>query len=592
MHRPSSSRPGVRVRPPGPPPATPSPPASGAWGRRLGFLLALALSATPGAGQDRSILSLLETEGRGLSVGEAPRNGALTARDLVTASGQRVQAWTLEIVAAPVRVDLSSDDFDSFLYVLRNGSGPVLEDDDGGGGLDARVCLDRPGSYTVVAASLGGDTGSFRLQVSAVPEGACPSLDEDWSTDEGVDVALALSQVVPRGPLAIPGTETFRFDGTEPRIEARPVRSWTFRGEAGERFAFTHRAPGVDTYLYLIGPGLGGVLRDDDGGGDLDARLCVELPSTGEYTVHAAPFSQEADGAVHRLEATRGDEADRVCEGSFPLSPEVVVERLLGLDAQGRTIGVGDTVRGSLNSEHLHPESGDPIQPWRLDARAGTRVFVDVVSESFDATVRAVWPGLGEELFNDDFGEGCNSRLEFVVPDEGPILLLPGSWSTEGRGEFVLRVSTDPGPLEAGGCVAGVAGQGGGPFAAADAAWEMVGRFASPDEHLEAGTEVSVELDESNSIVIQGVRARGWQVDIDETGDWIFEAVSDDVDPVLYLMGPTLDEPLFDDDSAGSLDARIEVRDAGVGRWVIVAGALGEAEGSVRLRVLRRLGGG
>jgi hypothetical protein len=524
-------------------------------------------------------------------MGEAPRTGALTARDLVTPYGQRVQAWTLEVASGPVRVDLISDDFDSFLYVLRNGSG-LQEDDDGGGGLNARVCLDGPGSYTVVAASLGGDTGSFRLQASAADPGDCLSMDDDWSTDDVVSVAPALSQVVPEGPLSIPGTETFRFDGTEPRVEARPVRAWTFRGEAGEHFAFTHRASGVDTYLYLTGPGLSRVLRDDDSGGELDARICVELPSTGEYTVHAAPFSPEADDAVHRLEATRGDEADRVCEGSFSLSPAVIVERLLGFDAQGRIVAVGDTVRGTLTSEHLHPETRDPVQPWRLEADAGTRVFVDVVSESFDATVRAVWPGLQEELFNDDFGDGCNSRLEFVVPSEGPISLLPGSWSTEGRGEFLLRVSTDPGPLEGGGCGAGVAGEGGGPFGAAGAAWEMVGHFASPGESLPPGAEVTVELGGPDAVVIQGIRARGWEVELDEPGDWIVEALSDDMDPVLYLMGPTLDEPLFDDDSAGSLDARIEFRNAEAGRWIIVAGALGEGEGSLRLRVLRRVGGG
>jgi hypothetical protein len=563
-----------------------------AWGRGLVFLLVAALSASPGAGQDRSILSLLDAAGREVSVGGDPRSGTLTAGDFVTVSGQRVQAWSLEVPAGAAQIDLSSDDFDSYLYVLRDGSAPAFENDDGGGELNARVCLDGPGSYTLVAASLGGEQGAFLLQVSAVGDGVCALMDQDLSVDLGGDVTWALAAVIPEGPLAVPGIETFQFDGTEPRVEGRPVRAWTFRGEAGERFAFTHRAPGVDTYLYLTGPGLSQALRDDDSGGDLDARLCVELPTAGEYTVHAAPFSEEVGDAVHRLEATRGTDAEAVCEGSFSSSPEVVVEWLLALDPRGRSIGVGDAVSGTLTSEELHPESGEPLQPWRLEADPGTRVFVDVVSESFDATVRAVWPGLEEALINDDFGEGCNSRLEFVVPAEGPVVLLPGSWSTGGRGDFLLRVSTDPGPLEAGGCGAALAGEEGGSFGAAGAAWEMVGRFASPGERLQMGTELTVELGGADSTVIQGVRARGWELEIDEPGAWVVEAVSDDVDPVLYIMSPTLDEPLFDDDSAGSLDARIEVLDGEPGRWIIVAGALGEGEGSVRIRVMRVVGGG
>jgi hypothetical protein len=228
------------------------------------------------------------------------------------------------------------------------------------------------------------------------------------------------------------------------------------------------------------------------------------------------------------------------------------------------------------------------VQAWRLEADPGTRVFVDVVSDAFDATVRAVWPGLEEELLNDDFGDGCNSRLEFVVPAEGPVTVLPGAWSNSGEGEFVLRVSTDPGPLEGGGC-GGAGVDLGGDFGAEGAAWEMIGRFADPDETLDLGTEVEVDLDGTNSTVVRGVRARAWAIEAREGGDWIVEALSDDVDPVLYLMGPGLDEPLFDDDSAGALDAQVEVVAGEPGQWTVVVGALGEATGRIRLRVLRRV---
>lgn len=549
--------------------------------------LGVVAGPSPVAAQERSVLSLLDTEGRELVVDGGPRSGVLSGDDLVTGSGQRVQAWALEGVTGPAQVDLTSDDFDAFLYVLPGGGGGALEDDDSGGDLNSRVCLDEPGDYTVVAASLGGNTGAFTLQVASDPGGECVS-GLDWGFDDEGDVLEALQAVVPEGALQVPGTETFRFDGTEPRVEDRPTRAWTFRGEEGERFALTHRSPGIDTYLYLVGPGLPEVLRDDDSGGDFDARLCVELPQSGEFTVYAAPFSADDAGALHRLESARDADAERACDGSFSSSPAVVVERLLALDAEGREVAVGEEFTGTLGLGQLHPESGEPIQAWRLEAAPGTRVFVDVVSDDFDPTIRAAWPGLDEVVMNDDFGEGCNSRLEFVVPADGPVSLFPGSWSSSGQGQFLLRVSTDPGPLEAGGC----AGGGGvdAAFGPAAASWEMVGRFASPSESLRLGTEQEVRLDEGTTAVVQGVRARAWEVVTEEPGGWIVEALSDDVDPVVYVMGPSLDEPLFDDDSAGSLDARVEVSPAEAGRWVVVVGALGEAVGSVRIRLLRQGG--
>lgn len=558
----------------------------------LALALSVAGGAEPASGQERSVLSLLDTQGRVLAADGAGHGGQLTRNDFVTGPGQRVQAWALGGIAGPAQVDLTSEDFDAYLYVLPGEGGEILVDDDSGGDLNSRVCLDEGGAYTVVAGSLGGGTGAFTLTVAPDPDGLCTSGGEWGFSSEG-ETSEALEAVVPQGNLAVPGTETFRFDGSEPQAEGRPLRAWTVQGEEGERFALTHRSPGVDTYLYLAGPGLTEVLRDDDSAGDFDARLCVELPQSGEYTVYAAPFGFDDLGALHRLETAGGADAEMACDGSFASSPAVVVQRLLALDTQGRAIAVGDEADGILSLAQAHPESGEPLQGWRLDATPGTRVFVDVVSDDFDATVHVAWPGLDEELMNDDFGSGCNSRLDFMVPAGGFVVVFPGAWSTSGQGAFLLRASTDPGPLEEGGCAGGdfdLGGDLGGGFGAGAASWEMVGRFAAPGESLTVGTEQEVMLDHDSTSVVQGIRARAWEVVTRDPGGWIVEASSDQVDPVLYVMGPSLSEPLFDDDSGGSLNARVEVPGAESGPWVVVVGALGGEVGSVRVRVLRQGG--
>jgi len=93
--------------------------------------------------------------------------GALTAADPVI-DGKAVQAWAFEAKAGEfVTIELMSDDFDAYLYVVGPGLPEPLTDDDGGEGLNSRLGVSFPndGLYRVVASSLGGALGMFTLRV-------------------------------------------------------------------------------------------------------------------------------------------------------------------------------------------------------------------------------------------------------------------------------------------------------------------------------------------------------------------------------------------------------------------------------------------
>jgi len=107
----------------------------------------------------------LPTADRRLRVGSTSP-GMLTAAD-PRVDGQPVQAWSFEARAGDfVTIDMQSDDFDSYLHVVGPGLNE-LTDDDGGDGLNSRLTVSFPqdGTYRIIAASLGGNTGSFTLQV-------------------------------------------------------------------------------------------------------------------------------------------------------------------------------------------------------------------------------------------------------------------------------------------------------------------------------------------------------------------------------------------------------------------------------------------
>jgi hypothetical protein len=98
--------------------------------------------------------------------------GRLGTSDPLIEGTRRVQAWGLEAQAGDRWfVELSSSDFDAYLFV----DGPGLEtlsDDDSGDGLDARVELVAPetGSYRIVVTTVAsGGTGDFTLRLLRWP---------------------------------------------------------------------------------------------------------------------------------------------------------------------------------------------------------------------------------------------------------------------------------------------------------------------------------------------------------------------------------------------------------------------------------------
>ena len=108
--------------------------------------------------QSGSILTLLSTEGRSLSVGQEV-TGALSSSDPRAPDDALLEVWSLEGRAGQrVTIDLYSSDFDAYLYLVGPGFDETLRDDDGAGGCDARLATTflENGTFSVVASSQDG----------------------------------------------------------------------------------------------------------------------------------------------------------------------------------------------------------------------------------------------------------------------------------------------------------------------------------------------------------------------------------------------------------------------------------------------------
>jgi|SRR5213594_2370277 len=134
-------------------------------------LLALALAALP---PGSATLPAQATKGA-LAVGATIRD-SLTARDvLLPTDSTYAQQWRLSGIAGEtVTIDLVSDAFDGYAFLLGPGlSGQAPHDDDSGGHCNARLTVRLPetGDYFVVVTSTNKlATGPFVLSVVAGPK--------------------------------------------------------------------------------------------------------------------------------------------------------------------------------------------------------------------------------------------------------------------------------------------------------------------------------------------------------------------------------------------------------------------------------------
>ncbi len=386
--------------------------------RCLVFFVLLSSPLAPAGvwAQGTSVLTLLSTDGRELKIGDEVR-GALSASDFITAGNSYVEAWALEgRPGQEVSIDLISDDFDSYLYVVGPGLGETLTDDDGGGACHARInftVLDRGVFHVVASSTAWRQTGTYQIRVSEEPgpvtERSCGGVDGSELAALPTD-GRQLTWLVPvRGRLS--GAEATIRDG-------QPVQAWSLRALAGETATIRLESDDFDAYLFVYGPGMSETMSDDDSGGGLNSELTVWFPETATYTVGASALSAGSTG-------------------SYSLTVSEPVD-MNNLSTGGRLLRMGSNAKGMLTTADPVID-GQPVQAWAFEARAGDFATIELMSDDFDSYLYVVGPGLPEALSDDDGGEGLNSRLDISFPADGVYHVVASSLGGA-TGTFTLTV--------------------------------------------------------------------------------------------------------------------------------------------------------
>ena len=290
-----------------------------------------------------------------------------------------------------IDISMSSDDFDTVVY-LSNEEGEVLaDDDDGGDGTNSRIfSFELPSNdpFAIEATSFsGGVVGSYTLALTRFETPACVPISYGQTVEGSLEASDAESRI---------------------RTDSR-ADCYTFSANEGDLIGVSLSSDAFDAYVSLLDASDEVLTSDDDGGLGIDSRIVLfRAPATGTFSIEATSYGSGEAGS-YTLILTRTE------------APECTA------------ISYGQTLEGSL-------DLSDTTSVARTDSRADCYTFssmadegiiVSIISDDFDTYLSLLDPSGQIIASDDDGGEGSDSR----IPEEGT-LTIPST------GDYTIEVTS------------------------------------------------------------------------------------------------------------------------------------------------------
>jgi len=337
---------------------------------------------------------------------DSPRAGILQSGDAQLRSGEFVDAYTFTGRRGQgVDIRLVSDAFDPYVMIAGPNEFSAWNDDDTeAGGKNARLSLTLPadGAYTIRATSYeSGESGAYRLSISpASPVSAANA------------APISPGQTV-RGTLA---------SGDSRLGSGAFVDRYRFRASPGERIAIDLRSTAFDSMLTLIAPSGAREQNDDIAQGANDAHIETEITETGDYVVMATSFgagSGAYDMSVQRGGAPSGRSAPNI--------------------ASSGALVAGGSVSGQLATGDATLGNGEFFDRYTFSGRRGQTVALEMTSAALDSYLIVQAPS-GAQQDNDDAGADTHdSRVRWVLPEDGAYSVRATSYASRETGAYTLR---------------------------------------------------------------------------------------------------------------------------------------------------------
>lgn len=371
------------------------------------------IRVTPLSAADAGAYSLGLRQGPPPAAAEAIAIGAAVEGELTEADGKSegdtpADAWRFEgREGQRVRIDMTSDDFDTYLELFDENRASLAEDDDGGPeGTDSRISFTLPatGSYIIEARAFSEATGAYRLAIEEAPPERAPE------------------------PIAFGTPLQGEIAGDDPRDDDdRGYDAFTFSGVEGQRIRAVMRSGDFDTFLQVgrAGGEFAALASDDDGLMEgTDSQLNFTLPEAGDYVLRALPLGSDGEG-LYALE---------------------LIDR--GPQPRPGSVLVGSTAWGSLTAADATTDSNSHYDAYQVTVREDEKLLITMVSNDVDSFVtigRVKADGEFETLGSDDDGlTDTHARLEWTAPDDGTFEIRAGAYQHGQTGVYALTVEKQP----------------------------------------------------------------------------------------------------------------------------------------------------
>ena len=534
--------------------------------------------------------------------------------DPLTSDGYLMDVWTLRgEPGTELHVDMMTDEFDAVLYVM--GDEIELWDDDSGGGTNARLEVTLPPSGEVIIMASAFDNslrGQYALRTRTT---AAARDDDDYERARAEDTVDSYADYLRKYPNGRHEIEAWGgLFAAAPTLRANeerqgsltgdlldpetglPIELWTLRGEAWTVVSVELVSAGFDASLVAWDKDRGEMLSDWDLVPGSNSGILTYIPASGAVTLMV--------GA-----------SDSASRGDFLLRTETLP-----------TIGVNEERAGSLTGNFIHPGTEAPVQVWTLQGEPGTRLYVEVVTEEFDAYLSAWQIRTVEKLTtDDDLAVGNSARKELTITDDGDVTLVVSAKRPRAGGVYLLRTRTlaeetrltqlaarDDGAWEAARSVGTAAAYSGYlteypsgrhadkaqrllPEAKDDEAYERAraentmdsyaaylrdfpnGRYATEawDGVFAAAPTIGVNDERigtlTDLLMFEGEPMDLWKLRGDAGTELHVDMVTDEFDAVLSALADEIE--LWDDDSGGGTNARLELTLPPSGEVIIIASA-------------------
>ncbi len=331
--------------------------------------------------------------------------------DVFQLNGRQGEQYTLT---------LTSDAFDSYLFVRGPGSLSQDNDDDGSGSYNSRLAITFPenGTAQVYVTSFNRtSTGAYQLRVERTGEA---TTNVAGNTNPNQVAPITAQQLT--GELA---------QGDATLNSGEFIDTYPLQGLAGQQVEISLASDQFDTYVAISGPGGFEQYNDDDtANGTRNSRLVATLPANGEYTVHVTSYAGGETGAYRlNIGPAQNSTATSVLAGDG-----------------GQTFASGQTMNGELAQGDTTLTSGEFIDTYNFQGTAGERVVIDMRSTQMDPYLILLAPSGAQEDNDDASSTDRNARIETVLAETGQYRIGATSYQPGERGQYVVTLQQGAAP--------------------------------------------------------------------------------------------------------------------------------------------------